>query len=263
MRFNRLFALPLALSAAASFAAACIELTLVRGDGNLETESRDHVDFDRVAIGSFADSLIVEGDDYGVDITCDENLLPYFETRVEDGTLHVEHPIDVLLQTDQSCGVQVTLPVASQLVNAGSGRMSADTALMGLTDVVNAGSGGVVLAGAHQDAALALSNTGSGDLVIDDVQANSVGLQNTGSGDVTLRGATDVLVIENTGSGSVDTTGLEAVDVDVTVTGSGDVDLHAGNSVEGAVTGSGSLSVAGEPADRDVVVSGSGDVVYR
>jgi hypothetical protein len=65
------------------------------------------------------------------------------------------------------------------------------------------------------------------------------------------------------GSGEVYARRLDAQRAVVRVSGSGEVEVTAKESVKINISGSGDVSVWGDPEDRDRSVSGSGEIHYR
>jgi hypothetical protein len=81
----------------------------------------------------------------------------------------------------------------------------------------------------------------------------------SGSGRVTLDGTVDMVELDVSGSGGVFARELTAIDADVSISGSGNIELTATGLVTGNLSGSGKLTLWGDPS-VDVETSGSGDV---
>ena len=64
-------------------------LPSLTGSGNMATETRDVSDYQNVEISGIGDAQIIQGEKEGVEITADDNVLPYIETVVHNGTLRI------------------------------------------------------------------------------------------------------------------------------------------------------------------------------
>ncbi len=85
----------------------------------------------------------------------------------------------------------------------------------------------------------------------------------TGSGDTELAGFLRQLDATITGSGDLEAFELETQVVDANISGSGDAEVCATRELRAVLTGSGDLTYACNPQQRDVESTGSGDVGAR
>lgn len=67
-----------------------ISFEKVRGSGNLVTEKREINDFSKIDAGGVFVLEISAGEEFGVEIEADDNLLPHIRTEVSNGTLEIE-----------------------------------------------------------------------------------------------------------------------------------------------------------------------------
>ena len=61
----------------------------IRESGKTATETRAASGFDRVELNGYGEVILVQGDTESVEVEADENYLPYIETKVSGGTLHL------------------------------------------------------------------------------------------------------------------------------------------------------------------------------
>ncbi len=259
------FAALTALVVLGLLSSGCPQWTVI-GNGVEATEARPLADFTEVSVGSFADSNIVLGSSFDVQITCDANLLQYFRSQVVGDVLIIDHAggWDLRANIRGGCHVDVELQSLTKLSNAGSGIMKTDDVLFGVEAISNTGSGQVVVAGAVRPADhLEVTNTGSGRAEVRGVDVHDLRGSQEGSGSIFLAGAVREAVFVCDGSGQIDAEGLIAETVNVTLNGSGDVIVYATDRIEVVLIGSGDVIVHGFPQDRDVTISGSGTVVYQ
>jgi len=103
---------------------------------------------------------------------------------------------------------------------------------------------------------------GSGDIVFLDAYETSLSVNVAGSGTILLCGKVDLLNASITGSGNVCAIELKAQNAKLHVTGSGDIEANVVDSVDARVTGSGDITVYGNPVTRNSKVTGSGDIDF-
>jgi hypothetical protein len=261
---------------------ACSLPGTVVGNGDAVTEQRDVGGFSGVSADNLVRVEVSVGEPGPVVLTCDKNLLPYIESEVDDGVLHIRTANLRSLRSDLDCVALVTAPGFDLLRSSGSGGLVGESIFDGLGDVESTGSGRVAVGGAVAGAVfvrntgsggiqldvasadvLDVDDTGSGAVRVDGISVGFVDARGSGSGGITLSGVTDTVELTSTGSGGIDGRDLEAFDAVVRVTGSGGIRVNASESIEVNITGSGGVEVFGDPAVHDESVSGSGGVVYR
>ena len=109
----------------------------------------------------------------------------------------------------------------------------------------------------------ALQVSGSGGIDATGLTGKSLRVNVSGSGNVRSAGTVSAVRVDVSGSGGANVSNVTTEELDVSVAGSGNVQAHARTSARVAVSGSGSVQVAGNPARREVEKSGTGQVVFR
>lgn len=97
----------------------------------------------------------------------------------------------------------------------------------------------------------------------DAADARMVELELTGSSFVEIGGSANALQLEVTGSGEMDLSACRAESATVNVTGSGRIEVNVSETLEGSITGSGTIIHVGEPRHKRIDVRGSGRVRQR
>jgi hypothetical protein len=190
----------------------------VRGDGTRSSEFRPAQEFRRLRVEGPMDVEVTVGGEGSLEVSADENLLPYIETRVDGDELVVRFAPG---RYDLRCSPRIVATTAelTAVVLAGSG----DARVVGLDggdlEVRVRGSGDIELDGeverldvdvegsgdvdAHQltSRAARVRIQGSGDVDLGDIGGLDVEID--GSGDVRYRGAPAHLRKEVHGSGSI------------------------------------------------------------
>ena len=86
-------------------------------------------------------------------------------------------------------------------------------------------------------------------------------LENSGAASINMDSLdTDVIEVFNSGVGSIDASKLKALNVKASVSGVGSIDCYASESINGSVSGVGSLNYDGHPKHKDTHRSGVGSI---
>lgn len=213
----------------------------VKGNGELETITRNVGDYNEISVAGFFDVTLVAGNEGELTIEGESNLLEYIETEVNGERLTIKVKNKQNLKTSWGKDIKIRVPFRdlNQVSLSGSGEIMS-------TDVIKANN-------------FRVSVSGSGDINLV-VEASSTESRVTGSGDLVLRGSTRDHETSVTGSGDLEAGRFKADNVDAKVTGSGDIRVSCEKSIRARVTGSGDIEYVGNPTKQDTKVSGSGDI---
>jgi hypothetical protein len=255
---------------------------IVTGSGNVSAETYDLTGYTRVTLAGIGDVILTQEGFQPVRIEAEDNLIPYFEVKVEGDSLVIgirDEYLGVNLRPTRPVKFYVSLPEVEALTLAGSGNVLAGDlqtedlrlSLLGsgnvstgdldsaALDVNLAGSGDIRLQTVSASE-VTLAILGSGNVTLDSVSAGRISSAISGSGDVTLTtGQVEDQEIEILGSGDYLAAGMESQTARVTVSGSGNTQIRASDSLEVNILGSGDVRYTGQPA-MDVNISGSGSV---
>lgn len=210
---------------------------VVRGSGDIITETREVSGFDRVDLSGTGDVIITQGEAESLTIETDDNVMEHITSEVRGGTLY--------LGTEDFMNV---LP--SRLVfTLGVEELTA-------ADVSGSGS---IKAESIEANSLDLGVSGSGSVEIDSLAADELKVSISGSGDVDLAGEVPEQEIDISGSGRYRAGDLLSENATVSVSGSGDVTIWATDSLDADVSGSGTIDYYGNPT-VNTSTSGSGEV---
>jgi hypothetical protein len=231
------------LSVAALGLAGCVSFNGwqgVQGSGNVTTEVRPLISFDRVSLGSSGELRLVQGDEESLKIETDDNLLPLIHSEVSNGRLSIgSHNVN--LRPTRTIRYELKLKNLAGLQLSGSLNANADTI---------------------RSDRLALGISGSGNIRIAHLEAQSVSTHISGSGSMSVAGRAEKQVTDISGSGSLRAAELKCAQAEVHVSGSGDVSIWVTESLKARISGSGSVEYKGRPM-VDAHTSGSGRVHHR
>ena len=183
--------------------AACVVLVVgchfpgIRGNGHIKTEERAITAFANLDVGG-AFEIEWQNGLPALRITTDENLLPYIENDVSDGTLHLRtrehvwatHGIKIVISTPTRTGgrirgaVKLTVKQLSGPSFALESKGASEVTLDGSVD------------------RLLVDMTGASQLVADRLQAKTAEISTIGAGDADVA-VTDTLKVVITGAGKV------------------------------------------------------------
>lgn len=210
----------------------------IRGNGRMATEERAFNDITKIRVRGAIHVEVVPGH-ASLKVEADDNLLPYIETRQENGwmvirtknnvSLRSQNPIRVYVSTDMLNAVDI----AGSSVVKGQGKFSG----AGYLDIDIAGSGNVDLA----------------------VNTPRIKVDISGSGSVVLSGETKDAAIDISGSGNYRAEELMTETTDIDISGSGEASVNAADKLSADVFGSGTVFYRGNPDVRSNT-AGSGRV---
>lgn len=213
----------------------------ITATGPATTEARSVGEFRAVALSGGMDLKLRQGTQPAVEVKAEANMLPFIETVVENGTLHVRWKRGSRLRVKDTPVVHVTAVELQTISTSGSGDI--DIAPL-------------------KTQKLGISLSGSGDIAIDSLQAEELSVSIAGTGDMRASGQASRLKLSVAGSGDIKADTLRADDVTVSIAGSGDASVHASRSLSVSIAGSGDVIYRGDAQVKSSIV-GSGSVRKR
>lgn len=257
---------------------------VILGNGVPATESVDLEPLTRLHATNLVDVVITSGVSEAGTLTCDENLLPHIDLQQAGDLLTIRTvPRTATLEARTDCTLELEVQGLEELVTTGSGDITStidlegvaqlettgsgniDLAIAGASDVTarSTGSGGITVDDLRVAGTLTATTTGSGDIALEGISATAVEVSTSGDGQIGVVGSTTDLDLSITGSGDIGAASLQTVDAKVRLTASGNAEIRASGRVTGRLSGSGDLTVFGNPDEVDVSTSGSGTVDVR
>lgn len=213
------------------------DMPRMQGGKTITTERDIDTNYTSLVAEGVFDIIIVEGQDYDIQIVCPENKLPYIETSVINGELIITENNN-RVSGNGPMQVFVNKTVLSHLRNDGSGKISGKS--LSATSIN-------------------IENVGSGNIKLGVVSEESVHIFNDGSGTIELEGETTDILIDNRGSGNIDLLTLIANSGEVDNEGSGNVFINVSDLLKVRIDGSGNVLYMGNPS-LQVNINGSGVV---
>jgi hypothetical protein len=240
----------------------------VQGNGVAAVERREAGNTDGIDINGPLQVEVRVGAAPSLQVEGDSNLLPMLKTDAGGGTLRVW--VEGGVRTNNPLRVIYTTPQLRQISSNGSGRLSVSglnggalnlsqngsrqVQLAGTVGQLEArlnGSGSVNAAGLESGSTVASLN-GSGRLDLGRLNGDSLSLDLHGSGGVNASGSVRTMNVRLYGSGSADLAGLTSQSAELSTHGSGSVSATVSQSLVADSTGSGHVTVYGNPSQRSI-----------
>jgi hypothetical protein len=216
-----------------------VRYTTVRGTGNAITQIRRVSGFDAVELSGVGTLIIEQGNTESLEITAQENLLPYLESRVMGGKLN--------LGVEDFVNVQPTADIVYRLK------------VIDLSSIETSGLGDVKAASLETNS-LRVQISGSGKITIENLQANELSIKVSGLGDIRLAGRVDEQRVELSGAGTYHAGDLESVSVEISISGSGNAVIWAKEKLSTEISGMGTVEYFGSPVIESEI-SGAGKLI--
>jgi hypothetical protein len=212
----------------------------VKGSGKVISESRQVPEFREIRLEGQGKVVVAQANQFSVEVTSDDNILPSIETAVINGQLILSHENGKNLRPTT---LNYTITVKD------------------LKGVSIAGSGDIVGNDEFNSERFYADIAGSGDITIK-VSADHLESGISGSGSIHLSGSANSHDARITGSGDVDAYEMRANDSSVVITGSGNCRIRVSEKLRAKITGSGDVLYKGHPQISESI-TGSGKVKDR
>ncbi|OFY09350.1 MAG: hypothetical protein A2W93_06975 [Bacteroidetes bacterium GWF2_43_63] len=219
---------------------SCFHPYRIEGNCNVITVHRNTGQFTAVESSGSLDVKIIRDTACFVEIEGEENLIPYIDTEVHDGTLIIDVAHRRNLDPNYPIVVYVHVPDLESIELSGSGSIESDS-----------------LSAQHMDVRL----SGSGDISLQLV-ANTVDATISGSGDINLSGSATSADFKISGSGDIHAYTFPVSECMADISGSGSMYLTVSDLLDVVISGSGNVHYYGTAA-VSVNVLGSGQVIHH
>ena len=225
-----------------SFSSCVSDMFGVKGEGNVEYETRVASDFQKITLLTNADVTISRDTGYRVEVEDYQNLIQYTQVKVTSHNLVVSiNPASTVLKNSVA-KVRIWMPDSlTTIVCAGSGSIDVNASLKDLNQLLVTGSGSIRMNQALQLSALTGEVTGSGSI--------------SGSGSVKS------LACNVSGSGSLYFDTMKASRATCTISGSGNAMVRP-DTLVAVLSGSGNVYYYGSPVVYQKN-TGSGQVIAK
>lgn len=214
---------------------------VVRGSGNIITETRQVSDFNKVQLDGAGTLTIIKGVSESLQIEADDNVLPELTSDVTGNTL--------VLGIEENWWQKAIIPTQG---------IEYVLTVTGLSNITINGAADLYLDGFETDS-LTIEINGAGNITVSDLAANTFEFEINGTANSDLSGEVDDLSIMVNGMGNVQAGDLQTSTADIEINGLGNGTIWVTDSLSVSISGGGSLSYYGFPTvSQDI--SGAGDI---
>lgn len=240
----------------------------VKGNGDVTSDKRSVTGLTSLNISGPLQVEVRVGGTASLEIIGDSNLVGLVQAQVTGNSQKIW--MDDKFSSTNPIRVVYTVPVLEDVNSNGSGRLMINGLNGGNFNLKNNGSRTVVLEGRvtqldissmgsgkinatnlqSQDTKVRVQ--GSGSLNLGQVSGNELNVSVHGSGSVNASGNVRNLVAQTHGSGSAELSAVKSLTADLSTYGSGDVSAAVSQNVIAQTTGSGHVTIYGNPAQRNV-----------
>lgn len=239
-RKSLLFVLPLIALVLMScrFGNVTIDGQRLTGSGNLKTETREVSNIERVSLEDLGDLTIIQGNEEGLTIEADDNILPYLESTMRGRELVLGLKDGYGLTSKATIRYTLKVKDLNRISVSGAGNITSEK--LNVND-------------------LTLDVSGSGNLRFADIVAKSLTAKSSGSGNFDLKGMVDTQDVTITGAGNYTAGDLQSNEATVRISGAGNATVWTAKTLNVRVTGFGNINYYGRP-DVSQTISGGGGV---
>jgi hypothetical protein len=215
--------------------------TLV-GSGVSATTTREVGAFSAILIEVPLDATIAIGPEQPLELSGDDNVLSLIRTEVHGDALHVR-PAQFSNIVHR---VPLTLKVFTPALNA-----------------ISAGASSTVTAADVQTSRMDIMANDASEVTITNLTTGTMDLHADGSSTVTLTGSAGGMGVTLSGASQLMASEFPVETATVALSGSSEGSLRVTGSISGAISEASTLTVSGNPANRDVLIESSATLSFR
>jgi len=245
MKSNKLFSILAVILTSLSLTACQLPfITVIRGSGNLISETREVSSFSKIRLEGAGRLFITQGTDVSLEIEAEDNIIDELTSEVEDNTLVLGYQ-DKFWSTSviPTNGITYTLTVTD------------------LTDITFNGAGDLEL-DSLETSSLDVKINGVGQINIDALTAESLSVHIAGTGTISIGGKVSSQDITIDGAGNYQAGDLETDTTSIEINGIGNATVWAMDTLEINIDGGGTLNYYGTPSVTQDI-NGLGDINNR
>ena len=190
----------------------------------------------------------------------DASMLSRVTSKIEGNTLFLGTR-GLIITTRQPLIVELSLPNLEKLQMQGSGDSNVKGFRGNILNMETRGSGDLRFEGEYRQ--VKAISTGSGDIKLVVLNNDQLDITLQGSGDAFIKGQSKILNAKLSGSGDLDAASLKAGEVTFDSTGSANSRVFASKEIKVHASGSGDVTVFGNPLKRNVDRAGSAEIHWQ
>ena len=206
----------------------CVVLNrdFVRGSGRVTSEDRLVSDFQEVQISGSGEAVFVQGEEEGITIEMEDNLLPFMKTEVVGGKLIIGFERETSYMPTRPIKFEIRVKDLTQVDLSGAVNVKMES--LSTTD-------------------LCLNMSGAGEIIIDQLTADNLDGKMSGATKMSLAGKVAEQKLDMSGSSTYDAEGLESNLAVLTASGSSKVKVWVHDDLTLKLSGSSDVTYYGTP----------------
>ena len=213
----------------------------VRGSGNVVDEDRNVSSFDSIRVDYPAAVRISQGGTESLEIEAEDNLLPGLRSEVKNGELRIYY---------KSQDGEHVNPTKTPVI----------TIVVKDLNSIHFSSAGELTVDGLEAEDLNVSLDGAGSIELNDIAVSDLDVNLSGAGSTTASGTADHLNLTISGFGDFDGKDLQGNTANVTISGAGGATVWAEEDLDATISGAGSVSYYGSPANVRKQINGVGGI---
>ena len=245
MKTNRFIAISILIMTVLVLSACRLPFVdVVRGSGDLVTESREVSGFNEVRLDGAGRLVITQGETESLEIEAEDNIIDELTSEVRAQTLVLGFQEEFLRRSViPTRGITYTLTVVDLSGITFNG--AADLEMESL-----------------DTASLELVINGAGQIELDELSADALTVQISGTGTIYIGGQVSSQAVTIDGAGNYDAGDLQTSTSEVAINGLGNVTVWATETLNITIDGGGTLNYYGSPSVTQEI-NGAGDINNR
>ena len=259
MKTSKIIIATLIITLIMGLSSCVMNILCIDGNGRIESEERSSPEFSKIINTTSAEVILTTGEQTGIVIETDSNLLQYFRTSVSNNTLEIETKGANCIRPSSKTVIYITAENINGISLTGSGDLSADNLLGSTIELKSSGSGDMFIEYAEGDD-IKIKISGSGDVMVYDSWSDAVEARLSGSGDLIISGESVDGNFTSSGSGECYAGELLLSISNILISGSGDVYTSVSNELIASISGSGNIYYKGNPVIYSNI-TGSGRLI--
>ncbi len=235
--------------------AGCDNYGKVKGNHDVEKETRQMVSFESVINEGSFNVYITNDTNHEVIVEAESNIIPYIRTVVNGNSLIIDTKKNI--NANYPINVYVKSPLVKFVAMEGSGVIMFDSIASNEFSAEIDGSG--LISGKLLANTIYATINGSGNISFE-TNCSDIVTEIDGSGNISLEGTADNGTHEINGSGNINALDFVVKNCNGGISGSGNMNLNVVDQLNVNISGSGSVYYVGTP-QINVVITGSGSVI--
>lgn len=216
-------------------------IDVIRGSGNLTTETREVSGFDQIRLDGAGRLFVTQGSTESLVIEAEDNIISELTSDVRENTLVLgfqDQPWQTTLIPTEIITYTLTVTDLTDITFNGAGDLTMDTL---------------------ETSNLKLDINGAGQYNIAELMADSLSVEITGTGTISIGGQVTTQTVNIDGAGNYQAEDLETTSTEITVNGLGNGTVWATDTLDLTINGAGNLYYFGNPSVTQDI-SGAGQI---